>query len=295
MRTRFKLPYGLHSSVLDIAVSISSENGLRMKRPVTIRVVFIAILGFFGYLLLATQTPLFSGNIVSIILWTTGWWWLVYLLCVPTLTKEVGMNMVAPMLRYAQPVNRTVLSRTSSLSMPVRNMVGMDGITPDKDLIVFSNNDIGRVYEVVGNASILMFDEDTAAVLKSAQNFYRKVSPKVSLMLDSATESQRVHNQVHAMEKREQNLMVKSKGLQSLVQSHQHVLKNYVGNDFKSLHQYMVVRATDVDALEDFHNWMQIQIDKDSGFLKSFRLLNSEESFDYLHEIYTRPEFPNSN
>lgn len=285
---RFKLPSSLDVSFLDLAVTLTKEDSaIQMKRQITIRVLFIAVVGILLYTLLAFYTPLMSGGIVPSIIWSIGYIWLIILFCAPTLTKQVGMNQIRPMINYLQKANREVGSRTASPVIPLKSIVGIEGVVQNTGKIVYSSNEVGYVYEVVGNASILMFESDTEHVMTASRNFHRKLTPHVAVTFDSATEPQRVERQVAHVLDQKDVLKFNSPQLQSLMDSQIGYLSQYVGREFKSLHQYMVVRAKNDTALHDFDEWVRIQIEKESGFLTDYRVLDFDEVNNYLREVYT--------
>lgn len=286
MRNMFKLPFSLDINQLDVSINLTSSGGtFQLKRQITLRVLFVAIAGILLYIVLLFQTPFGLGSgFYGLIVWTIGYFWLLFKLCVPTLTKQIGMNQIRPMWKYLKKTNKQVFTKRASYKFPVEDLVGIAEYE-DNGKIYYANGDVGCVFEVVGNASILMFDADRDSVLISARNFWRKVNPNVSVVIDSVTAPQRVNENVVHMADRFENLKFESTGLRNLIVNQAGVLDNFVGQEFKSLHQYMIVRATNNEALHDFENWMQIQ--NGSQFLKSYRLLKEEEGKRHLRDIYT--------
>lgn len=287
MRTRFSFPTSLNTSFLDVAVMLTSEkNAIQVKKQITVRVLLILIVGIFIYLFLAIQSPLGKGGVLGIIWWTIGYFWILILLALPTDSKLVGLNLIIPTIKYSQKENRKVDSRSISPSDKIGSVVGIESILKSNGKVIYSNGEVGFVAEVIGNASVLMFEEDQQVVLTDTRNFYRKLTPNISLIIDSVTESQRVHNQIETLLERKEKMKFNSPALNELIDSQISVLASYVGEEFKSLHQYMVVRAKNDDALYEFSQWLNLQVEKGSGFLTDYRVLDYDDAKDYFKSVY---------
>lgn len=291
MRTKFSLPHSLDTSFLDVAIMLASaNNGIQLKRQITVRVLLMFVAGIFLYMFLIFETPLGKGGILGVIWWTLGYFWILVLLSLPTETKQVGTSLLKPMYKYLQPESRNVATRSISPADKVRSLVGIEGVAKATGKVVYTTGEVGFIAEVVGNASILMFEEDQNTVLTDTRNFYRKLTPNVSVIIDSVTEPQRVQNQVAVAMQRQDDMKWNSPGLQSLMNSQISVLSDYVGEEFKSLHQYMVVRAKNDDALREFSQWLDLQVEKGSGFLTDYNVLDYDEALEYFQSVYKYKE-----
>lgn len=286
MRSRFKLPFSLNVSTFDLPVTFVTQGGNTLfKRQITVRTLVLVMVGVLLYFLLVTQTPLAGGGFIGIITWTIGYFWLIYLLAAPTKTKLIGASNLKAMYNYVAKSNREFNTTDDGFYEPIEKMIDIHEISEADSMVIFSNGDVGYIYELIGNASILMFEEDQAHVLGASRNFHRKLTPNVSIYYDSATEPQKTETQVVNLLDKQENLINKHPALMQLMDTQIDVLMNYVGNEFKSLHQYMVVRAKNPIALRDFESWLNLQMDKSSGFLTDFRVLDYEETCQYYKEL----------
>lgn len=293
MRKRYRLPYALNASPLDISVALSSsDSAIQTKRQLTVRVILIVVAGVMLYMGLVTQTILGRGGVFGITTWTIGYFWLLYLICIPTLTKQVGLNEVVPMIRYAMGTNRHIGTRSSNLAKPIRDLVGVDGVEPETGKILYSNGEVGVIYEAVGNASILMFDEDKEHVLQSTRNFYRKLSPNISMLIDFSSEPQKIYKQVESAKQRQANLQIDSPGLRQLLHSDIEFMREVIGREFKSLHQYIVVRAKNDEALFEFDSWLLAQVEKDGAFVTDYLPLEADDVEHYFKGVFSEVPKP---
>lgn len=294
--TSFKLPYGLNNSFWDMSINISSDNNaIRLKRQITLAVLIIFLLGVvFWFLILAQTLFNFSqGGILQTILWSVGYFWLLFLLCTPTATKQIGANFFVSTITYAIKSDRKVGTRAFEGLGPLQALVGIKGLTKE-GTIVFDTNEVGHIYELIGNASVLMFDEDRGSVLNGTRNFYRRINPSISLTYDTITSPQKTNVQIKNMKDEAQGLAFDSPNLKLLNQKESNVLRDWVGKEFKSIHQYVIVRAKNTDNLRDFDDWLQAQLSSSSNYLKDYRLLGLVETRNYLNEFFAYPEMKNA-
>lgn len=284
----YKIPYNLSSSVFDIELSIFNNFG-RSKRQVTLRTLLIFSVGALIYIGLMTNSFIGNGGFLGITIFTIGYFWFLVQLCMPTLTKQIGLNLFLPMFNYISKDKRYIPTRQTNLIKPIQDIIGIQGIEPETAKVIFSNGEVGLVYEVVGNASYLMFDADVRKVLSDANRFYKQVSPKVSITYDFAVEPQRVYKQVSSAIQLKRDLRVESEGLQSLLNNQINFLTTQFGSTFKSYHQYMVVRAKNDEALLDFEELLQRQVAGSFDFIADYQELNEEETLAYFKDVYTEP------
>lgn len=286
VRKSYRLPFSLNSSAFDMAISLSKPNSLfAIRKPITVKVFLTVLLGLLLYFILITQTPLGKGGLLGISAWSIGFIWLLYIFCMPTMTKELGLNYILPAYAYTSTYNRNVYTRSVSYHAPVQSIVGIEHID-EQGIVQFTSGEVGYVVELVGNASDLMFEEDTMHVLASASKFYSKIGTNVSYAFDYVIAPQRVDEQVDYLTKQREQLQAQSEGLLLLNQIQREILTEYVGNSFKSLHQYAVVRAKDAAAMQESLQWLRQQLNNNTFFISSYRVLPKKEAISYLRELY---------
>lgn len=280
VRNSYRLPFGLSVKQWDISLLPQSSSGLfSLKRPVTLKVLIIFLLSILVYLGVLFKSPLVHGGILPIIMWSVGYFGLVVLLCMSTKTKQIGFDWILPSIYYIFGIRRNVQTRSINAVGSVLDVVSVEGITND-NYVLFDNNEIGEVFEVVGYASILMFKSDLDSVIDSADGFIRNITQGINLTYDTQQAPQRVDLQVSAMRERLKNLNAKYHGhipvgLHNAMVLNHRVLTSYVGEQFKSTHQYLIVRSPNKDLLDAFDQWLNSQLE--GNYIRSVRRLEDDE------------------
>lgn len=298
VRPSYRLPFSLSVKQWDISLLPQSSNGLfSLKRPVTLKVLIIFLVSVLAYLGILFRSPLVHGGILTIICWTIGYFGLVVLLCSSTKTKQIGFDWILPSIYYMIGVKRNVMTHSINNVGPALDIIGIKGITND-NYVVFSNNEIGEVFEIVGYASILMFQSDLNAVIDATDTFGRNITQGINLTYDTQQAPQRVDLQLTSM--RQQYAKLKKHypkgvptGLKQIMNLNYQVLDSYVGQQFKSTHQYLVVRGPSRDLLDAFDQWLNSQLS--GNYLRSVRRLEDEETghgelTNYFANIYQAPK-----
>ena len=128
----------------------------------------------------------------------------------------------------------------------------------ERAVIIFSNGDYGRFYEITGRASRYTFTEERRAITAEIDAFFRTLDVGTTLSVVEVLRNQQVHaNRVHLKEA-EQHLRDTDKaypGRLVLAYSYDKVLADYVGGysqysrGFESRHQYLMVRASSLESM----------------------------------------------
>lgn len=99
-------------------------------------------------------------------------------------------------------------------------------------------------------------------------------------------EPQRICRQVASLEGRNQALAVRDPELLDLLDEQFDILRDYVGGQFKSNHQYLVTKADNMEALRMAQATLRAEIEGCSLMIKQATLLNQGDVIDMLSVIY---------
>lgn len=296
MRRSFAIRSGLNETMLDTVVPLSfGGSEFKLKKELTVRTMLFLLTEVIVFFFICFQTPLVRGGILPNIIWITGYWWFGWLIARPTPTGLLGYTYFLAALKYFNPDFRKLPTRVYQLSAPAVEFVGIatDGIDEDGN-IYFANGDIGQIYELTGNASFMIFEEDKIRVLNDARVFYRGINPLTTITYDTVSSPQRVDNQLKVKQWQIDNLTLKQSNLLSLLQREKKALNEVVGKQFTTLHQYMVVRSVNLNELRVFVKWLTLAANSDSLFLKSaVRLDSRKEVINYFGSIYSNRRLNN--
>lgn len=166
--------------------------------------------------------------------------------------KELSIVQVKDFLEYIPRRSRIV---KTGFGGDIKNFASITGITNfDKKtgIVQFYDGGYGVVYSVVGSASRLLFEKDQNLILDAVNNFYTKLPFNVEMITFTTKEAQKVYAQAYYLEERYKKL--KAFGgddeLLELLEEEYDILKNHVGKEYTSIHQYVMLRADNAPHLK---------------------------------------------
>ena len=285
---QFGFRAGLNDSVFDTSITLTSASGDPIfKREFTIKTFLIMLASIMTLLVIEFQTPIGHGGIGAVIFgiaWLLGGWQLAQ----PTEANTLAAQYIPVLAKYLSKAARNLSFRTFAPSFAVSQATDIqDNGVSDNGLIRFFNNDVGRVFEITGSASRLMFDADKSRVVHDARMFYRNINPATTLIIDTLSSPQRVKTQLLAKDWQLEHMRLNDSNLRQLVYHERQALSEHVGGSFPMYHQYFVVRSVNEDELNIFIQWLMQVMSNNSFYLKDIRPLDDqEETLDYLHGLF---------
>jgi hypothetical protein len=279
----YKVPSSLSRSFLDHEITLSKGGWAAKPSPIKQLLFFGG--GILALLWFSTSTFVTSSGPVAITLFVL--WGLAAIAYFGGLmtTKELRIMRVPAFLAYLPRKARHVFTRRSSNPTDFYSIVGIDGIDED-GLLHFSDGGEGRVYLVVGSASYLLFDEDRVRILDRVDSFWRKVETTCEHNFITTKEPQRVHHQVANLERRNHALQVRDPDLIELQNEQYDILTRHVGGKFPSIHQYLLLKGKNTDALRKGHQVLQAEVGGSTFMIREAVMLNREEVVPMLRVFY---------
>lgn len=279
----FGLPAGLNRSYFDRDINFEIA-GMRVT-ALSVKSLVI-YLGSVVVLMWVVTHPLDDASFmwkVAIVVW-----WVAATLYFGSMDKAKQLRgaELRPLFHYIQPENRHVSTKRMDSPMPYWSILGIDSITTS-GVIRYTDGTIGRMYSVVGNASLMLFGQDRNAVLHADDDFWRAVDPGISWMVITSKEAQRVDRPLSHVAMMRRGLdRTTAKELEPLMRERERILRTYVGGSFMSIHQYLLVRA-DTEKL-----FASARAQVEHVAMQSTRLMRAVEELDgelterVLHNIY---------
>jgi hypothetical protein len=279
----YKIPSSLNRSFLNHEIALSG-GGFQAK-PVPVKVMLF-----------------WAGSILSLF-WVVGStfvksadWWIIALVVIWWLlataflgqyskTKEMKYMSVPALLAYVPTTARRVVTRKSTNPSAFYSVVGIDNVD-ESGLIKYADGTYGQGYLVVGSASILLFEEDRKAILNRVDSFWRKVDTSCEFTFVTTKEPQRVYHQIANLERRNLALDVRDPELKELMDEQYDILKDYVGSQFKSIHQYLLLKGDNLEALRRAHTVLQSEVESSALMIKGCTMLNGADVTEMLTVIY---------
>ncbi|WP_311259988.1 hypothetical protein [Microbacterium sp. WCS2018Hpa-9] len=283
-KLNYKIPVSLARSVLDHEITLSG-GGFQMK-PLAMKVLFFYVGSILILIWAVGNTFLKHANpflLIAIVIW-----WLVAtaFLGKYSKTKELNLKSIPALLNYLPKSARRVPTRQDSDPSGFYSVLGIDEIDAN-GFITWGDGTVGQAYIVVGSASVLVFEQDRISILDRVDAFWRKIDTTVELIWVTTKEPQRVYRQLANLERINRGLEVRDPDLQELMEERYSILRDYVGDSFTSIHQYVLIKADNREAFRKAQVVLQAEAEESSLMMKQLTPLNGNEVQEVLRSVYT--------
>ncbi len=288
MKASYKIPTNLDVSYLDTEVALQTNGGVGL-RPLPLKVILVWIAAVFGsFIMCFTQAlpfhylnplfkVLFMGSVLAFVFLVT--------------TTDKGGQSRFKALRYMATYmfnksTRVLKTRRTDNPTAFYRMVGVKDIDENTGLITFLDGTCGFMYRVVGNASALLFDSDKAAIIDRVDNFYRKMPEYIRIEYITVKEPQKVIRQKMNFKKLFRERDNNDKDIQKIMQDSYDVLDKFVGSEFKSIHQYLLLVAGSKEYAAKAHSILSNEVHNSSLMFNTVEALYKEDVEFVYHTIY---------
>ena len=273
----YKVPASIARSFLD--------HEIKVGKFVPMKVIFVWVGSIFTLMWTLTSTPLGSSD-----------WWLMMLIVVwwvlataflggYSKTKEFKFSTVPALMSYVPKSARRVVTRRSSDPSAFYSIAGINSVD-DSGFITWGDGTVGQAYLVVGSASVLVFDQDKISILNRVDAFYRKVDTTAEFIWMTTKEAQRVYRQLANLEKRNLALQSRDPELFELMEEQHAILTNYVGGSFTSIHQYLIVKADNLETLRRAHTVVRAEAEESSLMIKQLTMMEAPDALEMFGAVY---------
>lgn len=283
----YRIPYGLEQSYADMMIAINNKDG-SIGRVFPLLVVLSYILSFLACLFIVMKTPL--GQVATplqIGLFVVLWAALTVVLTKYDKTRRMNAQRVLSLLAYLPKRARCIYTRSHNDAGPFWALLGVESISED-GLIEFLDGTYGYVYRVVGSASILLFESDRDSIITRVDNFFRKWDVSSEICFLTMKEAQKVYRQLYSLKRRYDNLKNSDPDLRRLGEEQFRILRDYVGSEFKSIHQYMIVKSKDHESLRVANSILQSEVDSSALMIKQCIPLELEDTYAVLQSVFRK-------
>lgn len=279
----YKIPVSLARSFLDHEIVLAG-GGWQM-RPVAIKVILFWVTSVFTLFWFLTNSYLKHAD-----WWLNAFiviWWLVATAFFGkySKTKELNFTSVPALMNYVPRSSRRVVTRNSADPSPFYSILGIDAVD-EGGFITWGDGSVGQAYLVVGSASVLVFAQDREAIIDRVDAFWRKVETTAELIWVTTKEPQRVYRQLANLERRNLALEVEDAELFELLDEQHSILTTYVGGSFSSIHQYLIIKADNLESLRRAHTVVRSEAEESALMIKQLTQLDGADTHDVLHSIY---------
>lgn len=285
VKQAYKIPYDLDATYLDVEIALNSDKTGIGTKPLPIKVILTYVGSFVLLLFVISHSVVSKGFWWQQVMFALCWIGLTVLLASFDTTRQMKMQLIPTLMEYIPKTNRVIFTRRSNRANEFLRIAGIDHIDDD-GCVYYTDGTFGYWYRVVGSASVLLFDDDKEAILNRVDSFYRKIGTDYEIIFETTKEAQKVSRQIEALKKRYDNLTVRDPELLELADNEYRVLKYYVGKQFKSIHQYMILKADNQEALTAVKNVLHSECDNSALMIKQCTVLYRDDINEALRVIY---------
>lgn len=290
VKEAYHIPYSLAQSYSDSQIPLRSSDG-SVGKVLPLGVVLSYVGSVLGCMFFVTKTFVGSmGSMPQIVIFVILWAALTVVLTMFDGTHRMNVQRIVTLLDYLPKRSRYVYTRKTSNAIPFSSIYGIDKIDED-GTIHFTDKTLGCMFRVVGSASVLLFEADRDAILNRVDAFYRKWTENAEIIYVTTKESQKVYRQLANMQKRYNNLRNDDLELQELCEEQFKILKEYVGSTFKSTHQYLIVKADNLETMRVALNILQNEVEESALMIKQCIPLEEGDVNELFASIYQGGSF----
>lgn len=280
----YKIPASIKRSFLDHEIALQG-GGFQM--PATpMKVILFWVVSVFALFWLLSSTFLKSADLWILVLLVVWWFAATGFFGAYSKAKEMKWQQLPSLAAYNGKANRVINTRKSADPSPFYQIAPIKSIDRT-GYITWADGTVGQAYLVVGSASVLVFAQDKVSILDRVDSFWRKVDTASEYSFITTKEPQRVYRQLAALERRNRALEVRDPELFELMEEQFDILKDYVGGSFNSIHQYLVVKADNPEALRRAHTVVTAEAEESSLMIKQITMLDGDEAEEMLRAVYT--------
>ena len=287
MKQSYGIPISLDASYLDMQIKIQHDSSGLGMRPVSIKDLLLVLAGIVSGFLIVSETFVSKGSFAQKGIFVVFWIMLCALLLIPSKTKMIGLEKMVSVLNYYSPGNRRVSTRKAASAGNMVRITGFMEMDPDTGILRYADGTFGMLFDVVGNASALLFDSHKEAIIDRVDAHYRKMRPGITYHFITRKQPQEVTEQMAVLDQREKVLDTKDPDLIAMAETERYVLKSVIGDKCKSLHQYLLMQAPNEEELRLGYQVLSSEIENSTLMVKRMILLGVEDSQSLFSSIYS--------
>ncbi len=288
MKQSYKIPTSLDRSYLDVEVALQTESGMGL-RPLPFYILIIWIVAIFGGFLLVNSEmfpfhnlPLVFKGVFMLALLGFAYF---------GTSRDGGNQMRMGALKQMGEFmfvkqSRILKTRNTDPATQFYRLVKIKDVNEKTGLVTFYDGTCAYVYRVVGNASSLLFDSDKGAIVNRVDNFYRKMPDFIRCEIVTVKEAQKTVTQRYRMRQLYQSLRVNDPDLRKIMQENYEMLENYVGGEFKSIHQYLLLFAGSKEYANKAHTILMNEVHTSPLMFSAVEPLYVDDVAEFFHTVY---------
>lgn len=275
-KTGYKIPASLDQTHLDRVISLSnnpnSPVGLVSVKTLLAYLGTLALVGVFW------KIGVFRGNgLFFNIVYVAFIFLFVSRLINTTRTGDLAYTNIFAIFDYLpKPMRKLSTTRNSNVDAFYK-LYGIASVDDEKGDVRYTNGDCGALLAVSGTGSILLFDEDKTSIIDANDGFWRKIDVGSYITQITIKEGQKVDLQLGNYQRRWNRVAASDmtddmkNTLGDLMDAEVDVLANDIAVNYRSIHQYWLLRCSSKEALTSLKTLIKSEIDNSGLVLRSAR------------------------
>ena len=288
MKQTYKIPTSLDKGYLDVEVAIQNKGGVGL-RPLPLSTLVVWLIAIFGgFIVIINEAfPIHNLPLMFKIAFAAALVGFTYFASSRDQGNQARFSAIRNMCSYMFVRGSRILkTRNTDPATAFYRLVKVKDINDRTGLVTFSDGTVAYFYRVVGNASSLLFDSDKAGIIDRVDNFYRKMPDFIRCEIITVKEAQKVATQKVYLKKLYQNLRVRDKDLLRIMEDSFENLDKYVGGEFKSIHQYMILFAGSKEYADKGHTILTNEVHNSGLMISDLEPLYKDDVVALFHTIY---------
>ena len=286
----YKIPASLNENHLNMEIALQTKDGVGLK-PLPVRVILVWLFGLLAgfYMVMNASSVVAQSSIFIRVLFAAVWIGFIFVLSKVDRAHKMAIELIPALLSYLQKSNRYVITRRTANAGPFYSIVGIRSIDPKTGLVSYVDGTYAYWYSVVGTASVLLFPEDRDAILDRVKAFYDKIGSDCEILFMTTKEPQKIQHQTAHLMAQYKALTPEVKDdedMKLIVREQYKILTEFVGKKFKSLHQYMIIKGDNEEALSALNNIIISEVHSSPLMLKQCTALYGKDIENVLKLIY---------
>jgi len=282
----YRIPADLNSNFGDLQIALQTRDGAGLK-PLPVKVILAGVASLVILFWLISHTFIGDGTLFQIILFCILWVAFTIVLISYDATRRMKAQLIFTLFDYLPRVSRYLILRKSNPANAFFLIAKIKKIN-ENGLVEYADDMFGYFYRITGAASILLFEDDKTAIVSRVDSFFRKIASTAECTFITVKEPQKVYRQEAALHRKFQKLTIDDAELNALATEQYETLHGYVGKEFKSIHQYLLLKADNREALTLNKNILQSEIENSTHMFKQCVPLYEKDISLLLASVYRK-------
>lgn len=284
-KQRYSIPNSIDVNALDMPFSLR-RGSVGPKKPVTVGLILLIIFVAGLYAYLAQYFLKNEFGIIYVVGFSIFYWIFAVSMIRRGRTNERGYRWLMPTINYwFSGSSRFIVTRGHAGErdiMKLKFQIPVETWDEQSGLVTFTDGSVAYLIDVIGNGSRSLFQDDIDRIIGTFETYLEQLKLGTSISVVSRQASQDTTIQRQSLE--EKRRVNANQTVDYLIARNVEMLSNFVETRFKSIHQYIVLRARNVETLQEEYQWLLTQYNED--LFRQMEMLKNDKLTERLRNFY---------